>query len=98
MLELCICAFTWTGLSRLEKIYREILRKTIFVEIESLYIADVAECYMALRNLDQRQPVGNKYIILDISTISRLQTVLYQVRLLYNVRLSFAISGLICCM
>lgn len=91
----CICAFIRTGLSRLEKIYREILRKTIFIEIESLYIADVTECYMALRNLDQRQPVGNKYIVLDISTIPRLQKVLYQVRLLYNVQLSFAISRLI---
>lgn len=67
------------GLSRLERIYREIAQKTLAVEIECLHIIDIRGSYMALRSLDQRQPTGNKYIVLDISNISRLQDLLHQV-------------------
>jgi hypothetical protein len=50
------------------------------LEIDPLRLTNVKQCYNALRQLDARDPRGNKYIILDLSTNEALQSVLKQVR------------------
>ena len=47
--------------------------------IDAVRITDIDHTHVTLRQLDSRQQSGNKYIILDMSTETALQSVLKQV-------------------
>lgn len=67
------------GLSRIELMNAVLNRDDTKLEIVALRLRDVRRCHIALRKLDAREVAVNKYLVLDFSTDSALQSVLKQV-------------------
>ena len=72
----CECV---SGLARLESLSALVSSKDIELELDPVMVEDIEDCYSLLRHIDGRIPEGDKYIVLDLTSHTDIQTILNQV-------------------
>ena len=64
----------------MEKIFELVNSHGLKVELEVVRVYDPSNSFALLLNLDGRYPDGDKYIVLDLSTVAGLRSLLNQVQ------------------
>nr|AWJ68200.1 putative ionotropic glutamate receptor kainate-like 3 [Hirudo verbana] len=68
------------GLFHLEHLYSIINKGENNVELDVIHLDDIHNCYASLRQIDEAEPLSDKHIFLDLSSVDAFNAVLSQVR------------------
>ena len=66
------------GLFHLEHLYSIINKGENNVELDVIHLDDIHNCYASLRQIDEAEPLSDKHIFLDLSSVDAFNAVLSQ--------------------